>query len=478
LNCPLAAKSWGIRLHGTFYVVGLESEHGTGTYLIPTTNHDMVYLVVGRDKSIHDMIPNPESCKAITATFLPYYSRLVLAGNVIVAHHIAPPSQSCREKLLATLEQAKDQGRVVSRFRQLEVRDNSLEGLDPNDDPPSSSSRPVVEEPMVEPLFRPGDCVVLRGLKNAVHMNGRYGHIGSTPTPTSDGLFPVNLDLLLEDGTSRVAAKPASLKLVDPSDERRILSRIGVAEVQHGILGKRLSAAVTMLLEMVETESFGRLEKYHYREDLVGFQNDQSQGAATCDLNRLNRFLNVAYTRWNEPLVATMVDGADPITFYTYLVTNLEGHLATVTNDQLDCDVIKALKSPLACKNWGIRLHGTFYVVGYDKDQGTFLIPTSNHDMVYVVVGYRNGKHGPTASVYDMVPNPESCPVIRATFLPFYSRLVLSGGAFLAGTATTGMLSAERSNIKATLLASLKQAKEQGRVVSCLRQLELEVEKE
>jgi hypothetical protein len=479
LHCPLAAKSWGMRIHGTFYAVGFAPEHGM--YFIPTTNHDMVYLVVGQDKSIHSMTPNPNPTSvsnAITATFLPYYSRLVLAGNVMPAHHIATPSQSCQEKLLATLEQAKEQGRVVSRFRQLEVHDGALEGRDPSDDPPSSSPRPVEQGSMVEPLFRPGDCVVLLGLKNAVHMNGRYGHIGSTPT-SSDGLFPVNLDLLLEDGTSQVAAKPANLQRSDSSDEgriRRSLSRIGVAEVRDGILDERLSAAVTKLLDMVETGSFWRLQRYHSSKDLVGFQADQSQGAVTNDLNRLNGFLNVAYARWNEPLLTTMVDGADTITFYTEMVLDLERHLEIVTNDQRDYDMIKALKSPLACKNWGMRLHGTFHVVGYDKDEGTYLIPTSNHDMVYVVVGYRNGKHGRTESVYDMVPDPESCPAITATFLPFYSRLVLSGGVVLAFTNTTNILLAQRSNHKAKLLASLEQAKEQGRVVSCLHQLELEVD--
>lgn len=107
-------------------MVGFDDDQGT--YLIRITNVDTVYVVVGICESIHAMVEHADSAfhgfplPAIQATFLPFYSRLVSDG-VLLATTRMPVS---REQFLATLEQAKEQGRVVSCLRQLQVHDGSL----------------------------------------------------------------------------------------------------------------------------------------------------------------------------------------------------------------------------------------------------------------------------------------------------------------------------------------------------------------
>ena len=78
----------------------------------------------------------------------------------------------------------------------------------------------------------------------------------------------------------------------------------------------------------------------------------------------------------------------------------------------------KALDDVSAVGGWHIRVHGAFWVVGESdgESSGTYLIPDSNQNMVFKVLGIRN-------HLYTLVKNrnPEYRPLkMIVTMVPWY----------------------------------------------------------
>ena len=134
-----AAKSWHIRVHGAFWVVGMDDE---GTYLVAAQEESAapskrVYQVVGVRSALYPMcvrdFPRPVLMKL---TMLPFYGRLVYDGvctpagyRAVQTGRPAMASVALAERLFQTVETAKAQGCVIQCLRQLEVPGGSSEGL-------------------------------------------------------------------------------------------------------------------------------------------------------------------------------------------------------------------------------------------------------------------------------------------------------------------------------------------------------------
>lgn len=127
-----AAKSWHVRIHGSFWIVGDDSE---GTFLIPEQNMDIVYQCVGLRSNLYTMISGrfQDRPAMFTVTMIPFYGRLVYDGVVVPADGFAgmPALADSRTatKLKNKVQEAKRQGRVIQRLRQLEVEGGSDEGI-------------------------------------------------------------------------------------------------------------------------------------------------------------------------------------------------------------------------------------------------------------------------------------------------------------------------------------------------------------
>ena len=75
-----AVKSWNVRVHGHFWIVGME---GNGTFLVPDSNRNMVYQCVGVRNAIWPMVEKIHGgrCVLMTITMIPWYGRLVYDGG-------------------------------------------------------------------------------------------------------------------------------------------------------------------------------------------------------------------------------------------------------------------------------------------------------------------------------------------------------------------------------------------------------------
>ena len=75
-----AAKSWNVRVHGQFWIVGMESD---GTFLIPDNNRSMVFKCVGIRNPIWPMVLQNHGGRfpLMTVTMIPWYGRLVYDGG-------------------------------------------------------------------------------------------------------------------------------------------------------------------------------------------------------------------------------------------------------------------------------------------------------------------------------------------------------------------------------------------------------------
>ena len=84
-----------------------------------------------------------------------------------------------------------------------------------------------------------------------------------------------------------------------------------------------------------------------------------------------------------------------------YLKEQVPEHNPESVNDPTVQLMTKALDAVSAVGGWHIRVHGAFWVVGdvnEEESSGTYLIPDSNQNMVFKVLGIRN-------NLYTLVKN-------------------------------------------------------------------------
>ena len=115
MESPAGVQGWNVRIHGDFWVVGMDDE---GTYLVPAENIKRVYQVLGVRNAIYPMVirdfPRPV---LMTLTMIPFYGRLVYDGVIAPAVRVGTPvgmppmaSVAMAEQLHQTVQAAKEKG--------------------------------------------------------------------------------------------------------------------------------------------------------------------------------------------------------------------------------------------------------------------------------------------------------------------------------------------------------------------------------
>ena len=126
LDCIEAVAGWYIRIHGDFWVVGHDEEGGTGTYIVPSGNQNMVYKILGIRNAHFQMIQRDfgDTPILMTMTLIPWYGRLLYDGVVTPKFQAGSgfkASNAYSQKLKAAVQKAVNEGRVVERIHELEI---------------------------------------------------------------------------------------------------------------------------------------------------------------------------------------------------------------------------------------------------------------------------------------------------------------------------------------------------------------------
>ena len=127
------------------------------------------------------------------------------------------------------------------------------------------------------------------------------------------------------------------------------------------------------------------------------------------DMTRINLLGATAWSHWNHPGSFQVTEGKG---IYQCLVEFLP-QMFTAPSPESE-KIIRALHGPTAVAGWNVRIHGDFWVVGMNDEDGTFVIPIKNPRAVYKVVGT-------SQALYPMVLRsyPHGRPVrMRLTLLP------------------------------------------------------------
>ena len=120
--------NWSTRVHAVFWVVG-EASDGSGVYLVPDSNHDVVYKALSGDPSllhIHLAKRTYQRPIQLQLTLLNWYGRLVTDGSVSTGRRPGPPRTvltadgGLTKELRQTVFDAVDHKRMITKLVQLE----------------------------------------------------------------------------------------------------------------------------------------------------------------------------------------------------------------------------------------------------------------------------------------------------------------------------------------------------------------------
>jgi hypothetical protein len=307
-----------------------------------------------------------------------------------------------------------------------------------------------------EETFDVGDRVILQGLEKAAHLNLAHGTVAST---LAKGRHYVDIDLISKD-QKRINVKPANLHKEPPitTSKRRAACQGGsLVETE----GRALSFALDSMRLCVAT-TFVCDEQVQTHEDIQELKESES------GFLKQNRLTASAWSFWSD---GRGFRTSNPKGVYEelreYIRVSLpesNGGLETLKSGfpsyQLVYDAVDDFE---AIKGWNCRVTGDFYIVG-GESEGTFLVPTTNLNAVYQCVGTKN----PIPFDGDY-PRPVC---MHLTMIPWYGRLVYDGVLTPpAGYARPPMVDPE---VAKQLRESVEKAKAEGRVISRLRQLEVE----
>ncbi len=286
---------------------------------------------------------------------------------------------------------------------------------------------------------------------------------------------------------TRLARYPESSSMTEPPN----------ATVSNGCIDQRYGRPLSLLLDAIrflaakefigadDIHTIEDIERMHYHSSSQ--QSNQHHARAT---TRLNYFLAIAWSHWTDPGAfhsytdcgvmelakqCVQVEWTENLARQVVPVDSaaareFEQHKTMVHFCANAFDHIRAVKS------WHIRIHGDFWVVSGD-DQGTYLIPQKNEDMVYQCVGLSTSLHETIQKKYGRRPM-----VWKVTLIPFYGRLVydgvvtmVSGGGASGSAGGKGGLAMVASESKRhKLLATVHEARQNRRVIQRLMQLEVE----
>jgi len=220
-------------------------------------------------------------------------------------------------------------------------------------------------------IFHAGDRVVLRGLKNASHMNQRHGRVVSEID--TNGCYKVILDLMSDpDVNPRVL--PVNLRHCE-----KVINIETQAGTENGLLEKESGMAVFGILDVL------RMCAYYYVEG--GPQVESTNEIAEMrENNEDGTFVNMA-AAWDYWNIKTPGRSKTIYNFAKELVQHNNIH-NSVRNDPLQhrarLIITEAMDKKVACKSWHLRIHGVFWIIDVHKD-GTYLVPEDkNQDYLKV----------------------------------------------------------------------------------------------
>jgi hypothetical protein len=259
-----------------------------------------------------------------------------------------------------------------------------------------------------------GDRIVLQGLVNATHLNGRHGCI-VTPL-NSDGRFGVDIDV----DSQRRAIKPVNLAREEEEDDG-----LTIVQAVNGVLPEHPHGrAASYLLDLMRVNA-----AYHYSDDgeITQYDLERYRSSPPFGLIKIAHLTSLGWSHW----VKETGDGlelGDGDKDGIYEIMKL-GHVQTLdqfpSQDDIPPELIfanEALESKHAAGGWHVRVHGTFWMVGESPDDGgCFLIPEGNKNMVYKVLGVRN-------ALYPLVSRHGTRPMLyAATLIPWFGTLLYDG---------------------------------------------------
>lgn len=268
------------------------------------------------------------------------------------------------------------------------------------------------------------------------------------------------------------------------------------ANVSNGCIDERYGRPLSLLLDAIRflaAKEFIGADDIHTIHDIerMHFQpsskqrNQQQHARAT---TRLSYFLAIAWSHWTDPGAYHSHNGSGVMEIARQWVQGeWRQDLARrkVPSDSAAAREFERYKATVrfcgnafehvrAVRSWHLRVHGDFWVVSGD-DQGSYLIPQKNEDMVYQCVGISTNLHDMILKKFGTRPR-----VWKVTLIPFYGRLVYDGvvtlggggGAIGGGKSGLAMVASEGKTRK--LLATVHEARQNRRVIQRLLQLEVE----
>ena len=300
------------------------------------------------------------------------------------------------------------------------------------------------------PVFHVGDRVELQGLKKMKRLNGRHGVVASE-LDESTGRFCIDLDLL--DQLATVAAKPVNLK------REAVPLPIDRAQVTGGMLVENQGRAFSLILDVLRYLVAFCL---HQDPDIRHFPDIER--VKDENLEKAQFLTASAWSYWDDP-GANKGTGdrgiyQSAVEFIPEMFSVEDGNTNHLNHEEKR--VLRAVTDKVAVAGWNHRIHGDFWIVAKDtNDGGTYAIPDDNKRAVYKVFGM-------TSCLYDLLQNalPGMPAKVKMTMVPWYGRLVYDGTVNVTNRYAPDTLAARLAN-------SLQTAKAEGRVVERLIQLEL-----
>lgn len=316
-----------------------------------------------------------------------------------------------------------------------------------------------------ETTFNVGDRVILRGLVRAKRLNGRHGVIG-LPLDPSSGRFAIDLDLpdASSSNPSGIAVKPANLiqepALPPDAEEKR-------AQVMGGKLVEEQGRPMSFILDNVRF-----LVGYLFVED-PGIQSihdiDRLKDVSMIQLNFLTA------TGWSHWVDCGAYENSGGKGIYLALKDWLQKQcIQNKPYAELDAGyrrIYDAINAPSAVGGWNCRVHGDFWLYADVEEGGTYCVLASNPRSVYQFVGMTQ----PLGRLIQHSYGQGSFVRHLITMVPWYGRLVFDGLICPVGSdGNQTRYPKVASSAKAEKLReAIRLAKEEGRVISRLAQLEV-----
>jgi len=304
------------------------------------------------------------------------------------------------------------------------------------------------------PLFEVGDRVVLQGLRNATHLNGRHGYVAS---PLEQGRYGVDIDV----DSQRRAIKPANLV-------REVDEDLDIVEPESGVLPEHPHGrAASYLLDLMRINA-----AYHYSDDGEITQHDlERYRALPGGQLKIAHLTSLGWSNWiTESGDGLELGGLDKDGIFEMVKAGNQQTLEQIEEQGLSENEVphelyfarEALQSKHAAGGWHVRVHGNFWVVGESPETGgCYLIPEGNKSMVYEVLGIRNALY-PLIARHNMRPT-----LFKATLIPWHGRLLYDG--VVMPTHNLPVPKQASPALTTKLQESVQAAVEGGRVITRLR---------